>query len=424
MRGFVQFAKASVLLCAWLGFCGQACAQEKATQNADVYIGSLAGKDIVLTFSNSLPDTNGNLSEEQIATIKARYFYRKFGKIIPIVAQANGLLVECTQTFHELACDKPTGYWSFAVPKQASEANISAQWRATPAGAAQQVSLTPVVADSSSKLDPWTKLLGSGPTKLTGIKSMNGVSAGILVDIRSGAKVPQLVSGYPDEVKNAFNSKMAVGLVSESAAFLENQSLDGAEYNDSAIQYASPVLVTTGGSSGGYYGGNHGLDVYSSVSYDIASGARIDLRSTFFRHVTLNDYEKFKDKWGRAEIPRKHLKQHRLIEDLVLKEIEKFPSNKVPFANKMATLYQSNKDCFEEWQEHTLNGYGDETAPLGVSKWNENLSISAFELMPTQAGLAVYTNNFPEANRSCRNVMLVIPWKKVQPYITKSLNNE
>lgn len=425
MRGFVQFANACALLCAWLGFFGQACAQEKATQNADVYVGSLAGKDIVLTFSNSLPDTNGNLSEEQIATIKARYFYRKFGKIIPIVEQANGLLAECTQTFRELNCDKPSGYWNFVVPKQASETNISAQWRATPAGAAQQVPLTRVAADPASRRNSWTKLLGSGPTKLTGIKSMNGVSAGMLVDIRSGAKVPQLVSGYPDEVKNAFNSKMAVGLISESAAFLENQSIEGGQYDNSAIEYVSRLLVTTGGRNGSYEGGNHSLDGYSSSTYDVFSGNEINVRTKFFRHVTLNDYEKFKDRWGSTKIPGQYLKQHRLIENLVLNEIEKFPSNKVPYANKMATGDQTYKDCFEEWQQNTVDTDGnDEPAPLWISKWGENISISAFELMPTQAGLAVYTNDFAEANRGCRSVMLIIPWKKVQPYITRSLNNE
>ncbi len=224
---FSWCTKVTALLCFWIFFVEQAHSENSTPQLTRVYIGSLAGKDIVLTFSTSVSENDGVLPAEEASKIKARYFYRAFGKIIPIVEQPNGLLSECVESFRDLDCSKPSGYWSFALQKEPTETSFSAKWRATPVGTTQVVTLTLANVESSTSDNTWSELLGHGPTKLVGIKTMHGVSAGMLVDIRSGAKVPQLISGYPYEVMQLFNALQLNQLQIKAANSLSLSSVGG-----------------------------------------------------------------------------------------------------------------------------------------------------------------------------------------------------
>ncbi len=386
-----------------------------------VYQSQLAGKDIVLTFSKLESFGDDGESKPQI---KARYFYRHIGKTIPLVLQSDGKLVECIETFNDLDCSKPTGFWQVDLPQENQPPErVSAKWQANAQSKLSPVELRLTTGQQSLNLGAWQTLLGSGPTKLVGIKEMNGVTAGFLMDTRSGAKVPQLVSGLAQDVMQAFNAQFKLELLGLAAARLENHSLDGREYDNSSIHYVSKKILTLGGGSGGYYGGAHSVDGYGSSTLDIETGKSVDVRTTFFKHLSAKDVSPFISKHGFITIPGKFLKRKQTIESLTLLELSRFPASKTPSAKEQATGDQTRADCFEEWKNGLLYSMDDGLPDLDAHKWGDRIGFS-FEFMPTRTGLAIYTNDTAEANRGCRGVMFVIPWKKVQRYIVMPLDDE
>lgn len=386
-----------------------------------VYVGKLASKDIVLTFS----DIDRFARGDETVEVRARYFYRHIGRVIPLVPQADGRLSECVENFHSVECEKSTGLWTLpSIPKTKPwPMQVSAQWRANAQSAPQLVTLVLKEMPVGSSQDMWSSLLGTGPTQLTGKTRINGLTAAFLKDRRSGAKVVQLIQGFTPEVMERFNKKQIEKLINIAAGRLENLSLQGGEYDTDEIEYISTSLVTVAGQGGGYYGGNHSVDGYGAVTYRVATGDPVDIRTEYFRHITEKDVFRFKGAGRQTEIPRQYLKDQRVIEGLVLAELEKFPSDKVPLAHKSATGDQTHQQCFEEWKGQVLwDGGDDSAAPLRVSHWNNEVYIDAFSLMPVRGGLGIYTNSFAEANRGCRSLMMTIPWHKVQPYLTKRLD--
>lgn len=421
---FSWCTKVTALLCFWIGFVEQAHSENSTPQQTRVYMGSLAGKDIVLTFSTSVSENNGVLPAAEASKIKARYFYRKFGKIIPVVEQPNGLFAECVESFRDLDCSKPSSYWTFLLQQEPAETSFSAKWGATPVGTTQTVTLTLANAESSTNDNTWSELLGRGPTKLVGIKTMHGVSAGMLVDIRSAAKVPQLISGYPDEIMQLFNASQLNQLQIKAANSLSLSSVGGEDESMASIQFISPKWLTIGGGSDGYFGGNHPLHAYQATTFDLETLKPVEVRTTFFRYFSDEDVErlskakvrssKIEERFSDISVPLRELKRKGTIEGLVVAEINKLLNGSI----RNNAWYERCKVA-SSWLE------GDELTEVLFTR-NELIHriqpiFPAFELMPTQKGLAIYTNDTPEATRSCRGVMFTIPWKKVQPYLKENL---
>jgi hypothetical protein len=421
---FPWCTKVMALLCVWIGFVEQAHSENNTPQQTRVYIGSLAGEHIVLTFSTLVSENDGVLPAEEASKIRARYFYRKFGKVIPIVEQPNGLLAECVESFHDLDCSKPSGYWSFALQQEPTETSFSAKWRATPVATTQPVTLTLANVESSTNDNTWNELLGRGPTKLVGIKAMHGVSAAMLVDIRSGAKVPQLISGYTDEVMQSFNASQLSQLQIKAANSLRLSSVGGEDESMTSIQFVSPKWLTIGGGAGGYYGGAHPLFAYDSRTFNVATTKPVDERSIFFRYFSDEDVERLSEakvgsskieaRFSNVSVPLRELKRKGTIEGLVVAEINKLLNGSI----RNNAWYERCKEA-SSWLE------GDELTELVFTR-DELIRSSqpyfpGFQLMPTQKGLAIYTNDTPEVTRGCRGVMFTIPWKKVQPYLKENL---
>jgi hypothetical protein len=387
-----------------------------------VYVGQLAGKSIVLTFSQL-----DGFDSDNKAEVKARYFYRHIGTIIPIVRQEDGSLQECVERFNWVECDKPTGIWSIPVPEDArmGPETITAQWRNKAQATPTSITLKKFSSNKQPS-DAWTTLLGTGPTHYAGVTQLNGLRAAFLTDKRSGAKVLQLLSGFSADIQDRFNAARRAELITLAARRLENHSLDGGEEESKKVVFLSPNVVAFAGNSGGYYGGAHGLYGYGSTTYQVTTNKIVDFRTEYFRHITLEDVRKFKKKrdtsFYSVSIPRTYLRRQRVVENLVLTELEKQPRSQMPYSKKMATGDESYEDCFEQWRRSSLYSDGaDNPGTLNISDWGEETRIAAFDLMPMQSGLGVYTNDFAEAGRGCRSLMMVIPWKKVEPYLTQPL---
>lgn len=387
------------------------------------FIGTLAQKEIVLQFlsGRDIAQQQDHFGKEQ----RAQYFYRSIGRIIPLVKTDDGWLAECQADFHNIDCARPTGYW--LLPSESTndgQSVLTAKWKATKAASALEVQLTAVQSDNDNELSAWRQLLGTGATKLVRRPNRKAVVVGVLTDTRSKVKVPQLISGYSGEVMESFNKKMRSRLVAEAAARLENISLNGGEEDSDEIQFQSPRWLVWGGGGGGYYGGNHGLYAYSFQVFDLTTGGKVDARTALFRHLSDKTLDGFLDKSDYARIPDKWLKDQQVIESLVLKE-----ASKVDFKGKpdpTLTPYQIENSCVEDWIG-TLPPIStdDEEGEMVATKKNQYSSEAGyqftFELMPKFDGLAVVSNDFSEAARGCKGIMLTIPWNRVKSYLKQPL---
>jgi hypothetical protein len=384
-----------------------------------VYRGKLSGAEIVL---NVQPQPLVGRTEPDQAS--GRYFYRHVGMIIPLVKQENGWLAECAQRFQELNCATPTGYWNIAPQANAPAAEtLHATWKATPTSLAQDVILKLVRSPSEAKLTSWEKLLGAGKRKLINRVARDSVVVAMLQDVRSGAKVPQLVDGFPTPVMVDFNRKQNEIFIRQSAQRLENLSVGGDESDGKSIQFASRDWLVVGGEEGGYYGGTHPLSGYSAQLYDLQNGKEVEPRTAMFKHLSNSELEKLTDKYGEVAVPRKQLHSKMVVEGLVVKELTRVVSTQTPVKSKLSAKDHWFNGCIEEWIYSGFRDFdGDEEILVIGSKRDDHYKFP-FELMPVWRGLAVYTNSTSEAGRRCRGVMLVIPWSKVAPYLTRPLGN-
>jgi hypothetical protein len=353
---------------------------------------------------------------------RAKYFYRAIGRIIPLIKTEDGWLAECKADFHNIDCAKPTGYWLLSAGStNEGQTSLTAKWKVAKNAAVVEVQLTAVQLDAEHA---WSQLLGTGATKLVRFPKKNSVTAGVLTDTRSQAKVPQLISGYSNEVMERFNKRMKSRLVAEAAARLENISLDGSEEDSNEVQFQSLRWLVWGGGGGGYYGGAHGLFGYSFQVFDLRTSEPVDARTVLFQHLSDKTLDRYLDNYNEARIPEKWLKSQRVIESLILKEASKFDTKSK--LNPFLTSYQVDNSCVEDWIESLpAISAGDEEGVMVARKadWHPPKPEYrfSFELMPKFDGLAVLSNDFSEAVRGCRGIMLTIPWGKAQPYLKRPL---
>lgn len=383
-----------------------------------VFTSTLAQHEIVFRFA----EDGMYEMEKGLVDVKAEYFYRDIGRIITLVEIKDGWLVECRLTFQELDCNKPTGYWHIpdGVTRSTSQ-SFRAQWKANPDGKPIDVNLQQQQSPANSSASVWSELLGTGPTRLDRRSKRNGVRVGVLIDARSGASVPQLLTGYPRDLMERFNSQRRSQLVERVAARLENQSMNGGEEDTYDIQFQSPRWLVWGGTEDGYYGGAHGLYGYDFRVFDMTTGNPADARTALFRHLSNNDLDEFSDKYGIVEIPAFVLKKKKVIEALILEESRRVTRQDVPSASEQATGDQSRWDCFEEWQAESFGSSGDDLALKARKGHFGNGYRFPFDLMPHWKGLAVVSNDFAEANRGCRGVMFIIPWKRAMSLLIAPL---
>ncbi len=193
-----------------------------------------------------------------------------------------------------------------------------------------------------------------------------------------------------------------------------------------SIQFVSPKWLTIGGGSDGDLGGIHPLHAYQATTFNVVTTKPVDERITFFRYFSDEDVErlskakvrssKIEERFSNVYVPLRELKRKGTIEGLVVAEINKLLNGSI----RNNVWYERCKEA-SSW----LDG-GELTELVFYRHELKFLRIGdpffpKFELMPTQKGLAIYTNNTPEATRSCRGVMFTIPWKKVQPYLKENL---
>lgn len=365
-----------------------------------VWTGTLAGKQIVWRALDG-PSSFEQYSVPAGTGATAQYFYRAHGKYITLKDRGDGWLLECMTTFSGTECDRPTGMWRL-LSRNSRE--ITAEWKASEFGPTAPVVLSPTNVRGE---DAWQRLLGDGQRKTSSTIHKNGVGYSVLSDPRSGARVPLLVSGLSEDAMARFNELRRAELQRFSAARLDNQSYGGDESDESAVRYVSRRWMTWAGGGGGYYGGAHPIWAWSVVTYDLSTGKSFDARDIFRSSLNPEPGNVKNVTIDMKAVPN-------TLEGLVLRS-----------AYALAMKWDGSKgrpadaDCFDDWLAQLADCEMDDrdhpiVCTLRTNRVITRLEVAGLTPMLTHAGLAVVSNNTSEAARSCRGIMITIPWNEAK----------
>jgi hypothetical protein len=247
-------------------------------------------------------------------------------------------------------------------------------------------------------------MLGDGPRKTSSTIIRNGVGYSVMSDPRSGAKVPLLVSGLPDDAIARFNELRRDELWRISAEQLDNQSYGGEDSDDSAVRYVSQRWMTWAGGMGGYYGGAHPLWAWSVVTYDLSTGKTVNARDLF--RSLLNAKQR-----GVKNVSVVDMKAApNTLEALVLQSAYALSTKRDGSKGQPAST-----ECFDDWLTQLADcEAGSKGHPsvctLRTYQGMNRLEVAGLTPMLTHAGLAIVSNDTSEASRSCRGIMITIPW--------------
>lgn len=372
-------------------------ALSQTEKETPVFSGQLGGKDLVFHFLSAEELNFRESTLERRPQALAEYFDRSIGKVIPLVKSDDGWLIECSATFRSNDCSKPTGYWrTREQPGDGKKGPLTVEWKSNPGDSPTKAIFTVSQMEMSGDLSAWQQLLGTGKTTVSRLPKQKGVVTGILKDERSGVSVPQVFSGYSAAVMKRFNANQSRELVRRASQRLENHSMEGDESDSYEIQYQSPKFLVWAGGTGGYYGGNHGLYGYDVHIYDMKTGELLKTGNSFL-------------KYG--------------ISELIVSETQKLRNlvGKSGLVNGNAPV----DECFSAWLDQVQVSEDDRDVltpklriPVDHSAVNE---LGDIDLMPQYKGLAIVSNNFAEVIRQCRGIQVIIPWKKLRPYLSQPM---
>ncbi len=362
-----------------------------------VFVGQLGSKDLVFHFLSAEElDFRESVLQRQPQAL-AEYFDRSVGKVIPLVKSDDGWLIECRATFRSNDCTNPTGYWrTRELPGDGKKGPLTVEWKSNPGDSLIKAIFTVSQLEMSGDLSAWQQLLGTGKTTVSSLPKRKGVSTGILKDERSGVSVPQVFSGYSAEVMKRFNSNQSRELVRRVSIRLENHSMEGDEDDTYGIEYQSPKFLVWAGGTGGYYGGNHGLYGYDVQIYDMKTGDLLRTTNSFLKYD---------------------------ISELIVSETQRLrnSSSKSGVANGNAPA----DECFSAWLDQVQISEDDRDVLIPKLRIPANHVVASelgkIDLMPQYNGLAIVSNDFPEVIRQCRGIQVIIPWKKLRPYLSQPM---
>lgn len=337
---------------------------------------------------------------------RGRYFYERFGRDLslwrappPASSPAAEIrLLECPPDYGAAfqPCEQPTGVWTLSpvAPSGSSAARLQGQWQSAGLHGRrppppQLVNLSRV-ADytpaAEAFRDPYEQLRQRGIRETRRAGGQHGTVAWrTLVDERSKIAVPQFTRGASPEVLSRINRQLKTQWTERIG-----QALSAVDFDDElTVAFANPRWLATTYSVGFYFAGAaHPSSGFSPTTYDLHTGEVTDWT-----------------RWFRFSAPGPgplQLERRDLLAALALKAITGEVAARAAGADE--------PECFQQVLEHHGCGQGQCTD----GELSQGHVPDDWLLWPTDQGLAVSPDIYPEVARACRGEHVVLPWAQVR----------
>lgn len=337
-----------------------------------------------------------------------RYFYERFGRDLSLwrapsetsSPAAEIHLIGCPPDYGAAfqPCEQPTGFWTLkpGAPGGSSAARLQGQWQSAGLPGRrppppQLVSLSRVAnytPAAEAFRDPYEQLRQRGIHETRRPGGQRGAVAWqTLVDERSKIAAPQFTRGAAPEVLSRINQRL-------KAQWTERigNALSAVDFDDElTVAFANPRWLATTYSVGFYFAGAaHPSSGFRPTTYDLRTGEVVDW-TRWFRFSAP----------GAGPLP---LERRDLLAALTLKAMT------AQVAARAAGAGADEPECFQQVLAH----HGCQGGQCTDGQLSQGHVPDAWLLWPTDQGLAVSPDIYPEVARACRGEHVVLRWAQVR----------
>lgn len=386
----------AVVLGAWSGVLPRSAWAADAGQHGP-YAGKVAGKEVVVFFQRETAVDPEEFTAKN--PLLGRYYYRAVGKDIELLPAKDGdqeAFIECPAvwTHHRKRCDKPTGYWRISISRD----RIEGTWRRSSDEPPSRISLRkidiPRVDGAQQPSMYFDELRVDGPRHAQKPTIQGKISWRYVVDQRSGMRSPFLVQAPSPNAMAKINASLEQYFRNaiRNALWVTSRDKEAFE-EENRVWFLNERYLAVGGASASYEGGTHGLYGLRVTTYDLRTGDAVKFQD-LFAFVAEPDRETIRTDEDRG-----------ILAGIV---------SGGPLTECWSTVLQ-DKFCSENACGTEVSGAGTTPTWPADGTWPEN-----WWAFPTPQGLAVLTDNWPEADRACRGDQRVIPWARARQALRSS----